>query len=208
MAACRFDQRWVTALVHRCPWFAHRLRTQHGPRGPVPSGRGRLRRSGPPRPGTDRPAGHGKADPSLRPIAHLRAKPDRAGSPPGQTTNGAGHGGRGIVRECPLATAPVRCEWHGSGTAGKEDGGGASQRRHQVDRRMRPVPVTPASLARAAGPRQGSGWDSNPLSGSSTSPSHTTGRLNLQVNAQRSCPQGIPGVPGAIRTQRGCSAFV
>jgi hypothetical protein len=29
---------------------------------PVPSGRGRLRRSGPPRPGTDRPAGHGKAD--------------------------------------------------------------------------------------------------------------------------------------------------
>jgi hypothetical protein len=32
---------------------------------PVPSGRGRLRRSGPPRPGTDRPAGHGKADVSL-----------------------------------------------------------------------------------------------------------------------------------------------
>jgi hypothetical protein len=31
---------------------------------PVPSGRGRLRRSGPPRPGTDRPAGHGKADAS------------------------------------------------------------------------------------------------------------------------------------------------
>ena len=34
---------------------------------PVPSGRGRLRRSGPPRPGTDRPAGHGKADPGLTP---------------------------------------------------------------------------------------------------------------------------------------------
>jgi hypothetical protein len=32
---------------------------------PVPSGRGRLRRFGPPRPGTDRPAGHGKADASL-----------------------------------------------------------------------------------------------------------------------------------------------
>ena len=31
-----------------------------------PSGRGRLRRSGPPRPGPDRPAGHGKADASLR----------------------------------------------------------------------------------------------------------------------------------------------
>jgi hypothetical protein len=36
-------------------------------RGPVPSGRGRLRRSGPSRTGTDRPAGHGKADPSLDP---------------------------------------------------------------------------------------------------------------------------------------------
>jgi len=32
---------------------------------PVPSGRGRLRRSGPPRPGTDRPAAHGKADAGL-----------------------------------------------------------------------------------------------------------------------------------------------
>ena len=31
----------------------------------VPSGRGRLRRSGPPRPGTDRPAGHGKTDESV-----------------------------------------------------------------------------------------------------------------------------------------------
>ena len=31
-------------------------------------GRGRLRRSGPPRPGTDRPAGSGKADPSLDPL--------------------------------------------------------------------------------------------------------------------------------------------
>jgi hypothetical protein len=34
-------------------------------RSSVPSGRGRLRRSGPPPPGTDRPAGHGKADSSL-----------------------------------------------------------------------------------------------------------------------------------------------
>jgi hypothetical protein len=39
----------------------------------VPSGRGRLRRSGPPRPGTDRRAGHGKADQSLDPLAcHTR----------------------------------------------------------------------------------------------------------------------------------------
>ena len=36
-AACRFDECSVTALVHRCPWFANRLRTQHGPSGvPVP----------------------------------------------------------------------------------------------------------------------------------------------------------------------------
>ena len=32
MVACRFDQRWVTPLIHHCRWFAHRLRTQHGPR--------------------------------------------------------------------------------------------------------------------------------------------------------------------------------
>jgi hypothetical protein len=38
----------------RVPTLYRRLRS--------PSGRGRLRRSGPPRPGTDRPAGHGKAD--------------------------------------------------------------------------------------------------------------------------------------------------
>jgi hypothetical protein len=31
---------------------------------------------------------------------------------------------------------------------------GASRRRHQVDRRVRPVPETPDLLARAAGPRQ------------------------------------------------------
>jgi hypothetical protein len=91
------------------------------------------------------------------PTDHLLAKPDRAGSPPGQTTNGAGHGGPGIVRGCPLATARVRCEWHGSGTAGDDDGGEASQRRHQIDRRVRPVSKPPDLLARAAGPRQRSG---------------------------------------------------
>jgi hypothetical protein len=44
-----------------------------------------------------------------------------------------------------------------NGTAGEDDGGGASRRRHQVDRRVRPVPETPDLLARAAGPRQPSG---------------------------------------------------
>jgi hypothetical protein len=59
-----------------------------------------------------------------RPADPLLAKSDRAGSPPGQTTNRAGHGGREIVRGCPLATARVRCAWHGSGTAGEDDGSG------------------------------------------------------------------------------------
>jgi hypothetical protein len=50
----------VTACARRTPHLP-------GPRVPtvyrvVPSGRGRLRRSGPPPQGTDRPAGHGKAD--------------------------------------------------------------------------------------------------------------------------------------------------
>jgi hypothetical protein len=41
-----------------------RFREQAVSRLAVPSGRGRLRRSGPPRPGTDRPARHGKTDAS------------------------------------------------------------------------------------------------------------------------------------------------
>jgi hypothetical protein len=61
-ATCGFRMHLVTAPARCCPWFTRQLRTQHGPtRGvQVPSGRGRLRRSGPPRPGTDRPAGHGR----------------------------------------------------------------------------------------------------------------------------------------------------
>jgi hypothetical protein len=46
---------------------------------PVPSGRGRLGRSGPPRPGTELPAGHGKADESRDP---LHAMQFRAPPPP------------------------------------------------------------------------------------------------------------------------------
>jgi hypothetical protein len=81
----------------------------------------------------------GCGDGGIRTRGLLLAKLDWAGLSPAQTTNGAGHGGRGIVRGCPLATARVRCEWHVSGTAGEDDCGGASQRRHQVDRRVRPV---------------------------------------------------------------------
>jgi hypothetical protein len=64
-ATCGSDERLVTAPARCCPPFTCRLRTQRGPTGvpvPVPSGRGRLRRSGPSRPGIDRPAWHGKAD--------------------------------------------------------------------------------------------------------------------------------------------------
>jgi hypothetical protein len=50
-ATCGSDERSITAPGRCCPPFASRLRTQRGPGGcPVPSGRGRLRRSGPPRP--------------------------------------------------------------------------------------------------------------------------------------------------------------
>jgi hypothetical protein len=93
---------------------------------PVPSGRGRLRRFGPSRLGTDfgpdRLAGHGKADASLG-YDYLLAKPDRAGSSPAKIGNGAGPGRWGTVRGCPLGTGPDRCEWHGSGTAGEDDRG-------------------------------------------------------------------------------------
>jgi hypothetical protein len=67
-ATCGFSERLVTAPARCYPRFTRRLRTQHGPtRGvPVPSARGRLGRSGPPRSGPDWPAGHGKADSQQR----------------------------------------------------------------------------------------------------------------------------------------------
>jgi hypothetical protein len=46
--------------------------------GPVSSGRRRLRRSGPRRPGTDRPAGHGKADQGLDPLHAMQFRPSSA----------------------------------------------------------------------------------------------------------------------------------
>jgi hypothetical protein len=53
-------------------------------------------------------------------LDHLLAKPDRAGSLPGQATNGADHGHRVVVRGCPLGTGRDCCEWHGSGTVDKD----------------------------------------------------------------------------------------
>jgi hypothetical protein len=66
---CRLsDLRFCrTSGVRSCPLLSvvhHSAADPARTEDPVGSGRGRLRRSGPPRPGTDRPAGHGKADPS------------------------------------------------------------------------------------------------------------------------------------------------
>ena len=86
---------------------------------PVPSGRGRLRRSGPPRPGTGSAgrARQGRCKP--RATDPLLPKPDRAGAPPAETMNSSGRGHGGIVRGCPLGTGQDCCEWHASGTAGE-----------------------------------------------------------------------------------------
>jgi hypothetical protein len=71
---CGSPQPVVTAHARQGPAVpdAAGPSTDHGPPrvqlAPVPSGRGRLRRSGPLRPGTDRPAGSGKADASHRDV--------------------------------------------------------------------------------------------------------------------------------------------
>jgi hypothetical protein len=65
----------------------------------------------------------------LRSSDSLLAKPDRAGSLAGDVVIAAGRGRRGLVRECPLGTGHDRCEWHGSGTAGEDDGAHTRRRR-------------------------------------------------------------------------------
>jgi hypothetical protein len=67
-ATCNFNLPLVTVGGRSRPLWSRCATDPVRTEGPVPSGRGRLRRSGPPRPGTDRPAGHGKADPSLDPL--------------------------------------------------------------------------------------------------------------------------------------------
>jgi hypothetical protein len=54
-------------------------------------------------------------------LDYLLAKPDRAGSSPATTGDGAGRDRCGVVRDCPLGTGQDRCEWHGSGTASEND---------------------------------------------------------------------------------------
>jgi hypothetical protein len=74
-----------------------------------------------------------------------------------------------VVRGCPLGNARDCSEWHASGMAGEDDGGGACRLRHQLNYRVRPVPGPPASLARATGPRQAAGGNSKPRASRSSS---------------------------------------
>src|SRR5215207_5641020 len=60
-------------------------------------------------------------------------------------------------RGCPLDTAGVRCLWHVGGTAGENDDAGTWRQQLQLGQWVRPVSVTTAWLARAAGARQA--WD-------------------------------------------------
>jgi hypothetical protein len=113
---------------------------------PVPSGRGRLRRSGPPRPGTDRPAGHGKADPSLDPLHAMQFRPAQVVQVSGMWPASRPSP---IDRECPLHAAGDRCLWHVGGTAGENDDARSRRQRLQLAWRVRPVLVTIASWARA-----------------------------------------------------------
>jgi hypothetical protein len=102
----------MSVMIRGCPSVRPVPRTRQGPG----SGRGRLRRSGPPRPGTDRPAGHGKADTSLgrRPPA-CKARSGEIVTC--ECSEWCRSGPLGVVRSCPLGTGRDRCEWHAGGTA-------------------------------------------------------------------------------------------
>jgi hypothetical protein len=91
--------------------------------GSGPVGRGRLRRSGPPRPGTDRPAGHGKADASLThptPCSQSQIGQDRYLLWQQTAQVEAASGLSVVVRWVPVRTAvtgtlvarPVRTTWY------------------------------------------------------------------------------------------------
>jgi hypothetical protein len=105
---------------------------------PVPSGRGRLRRSGPPRPGpTGRPG-------TARPMQAWINRPPAPKARSGRivTCGGrerAGRRGLGVGCGCPLGTDQDRCEWQASGTAAEDDPGIRLRRWLHLDHRVRPV---------------------------------------------------------------------
>jgi hypothetical protein len=80
---------------------------------PVPSGRGRLRRSGPPRPGTDRPAGHGKADTSLDHLHAMQFRPAPLPLVRGEQSAQRSFWSDVTDRWIPLVTAACGMRWHG-----------------------------------------------------------------------------------------------
>jgi hypothetical protein len=116
------------------------------PAGSVPSGCGRLRRSGPPRPGTDRPAGHGKVDASLDQSTPA-PNASRAGSSLGEAVIDAGHDHCCVVRGCPLGTGHNLCEWHAICTAGEDGPWHTVAPSVHLDRGSGPSAVITASLA-------------------------------------------------------------
>jgi hypothetical protein len=108
--------------------------TQHGPapardgQPTVPSGRERLRRSGPAR-HQDRLGRPSVARPLQASTDYLLPKQIGQDRHLRRSGNGAGRGSFGIVRGCPLGTAQDRYEWHARGTAGEDDDAHTRRRR-------------------------------------------------------------------------------
>src|SRR5215216_363040 len=123
--------------------------------GPVPSGRGRLRRSGPPRPGTDRPAGHGKADLSLDPLHAMQFR-----TVPMVQVSAACVAQRPprSDRDLPLHTASDRSLWHAGGTAGENNDGPTWRRRLPSRPGVRPILGDHASWQEPGG-LTAAGWE-------------------------------------------------
>jgi hypothetical protein len=109
--------------------------------GPVP-GRGRLRRSGPPRPGTGSAGRARQGRCKARPTDLLLAKPDRAGSSPATAGEQRRPRLSEVVRGCPRETGKDRCKWHASGTAGSTRMASGCRRRLQMSRRRGPPWMT------------------------------------------------------------------
>jgi hypothetical protein len=134
----------MTAGDHLCPCDSGAPRTQRAPRAPVPSGRGRLRRSGPPRPGT---GSAGRARQGRSSLDLLHAMQFRTAPPPQVRSERPAQRPSASDRDCPLDTARARCLWHAGGTADENDhlarGGDGSQ----LVRRVRPSSVTTVSWA-------------------------------------------------------------
>src|SRR5215211_5936399 len=102
--------------------------------------------------GTDRPAGHGKADQSLD---HLHAMQFRPPPPPQVRDGRLAQWPPWSDRGCPLDTARDRCLWHAGGTAGENDDASPWWRWLQLGQRGRPAPGDHRLAAMSPkGPRQ------------------------------------------------------